>query len=194
LKDLGFIIHGNYIRQINTLKYLKTIIPESSFLEIPVNLNCRLDCPNEIMHYSYGDDDGFCNNFCRKDKRTLKDWLKRVWVRHKDIEEYQNIGIDFFKITERAMPSKVIYSYLKYFVDGTRTNPSQVLYPDYFEDELTGIIIDDAEMDNYFDFIFSEPGCTGRCTECGHCDMFVNKLKKKYNPKEAFIKPIENFI
>jgi hypothetical protein len=189
-----FIVHGNYIRQINALKYLKKILPENSFLEIPVNLNCRLDCPNEIMHYNCGDSI-FFKDFFRKDKRGFKDWLQRVWVRHKDIEEYQSIGIDFFKITERAMPSKTIYNYLKYFIDGSMMNPSQILYPGYFKDELTGTVVTDDELDNYFDFIFSEPGCTGKCTECGnYCDMYVDRLEKKYSLKGAFIKPIENFV
>jgi collagenase-like PrtC family protease len=189
-----FIIHGNYVRQISILKYLKKIIPENSFLEIPVNLKCRLDCPNEIMHYSYRDD-AFCGEFCRKSKRSLEDWLKRVWVRYKDIEKYQSIGIDFFKITERSMPSKTIHNYLGYFVNGIMTNPDQLSYSSYFKDELTGTIIDDTELDNYFDFIFSEPGCTGRCTECGnYCNMFVDKLKRKYNLEKAFMKQTKNFI
>jgi collagenase-like PrtC family protease len=186
-----FIIHQNFNRQIDTLKYLKSILPSKSSLEMIVNLECRLFCPNDVMHYTAPGHEvwNFISTFCRKENRSIQDWLKRVWIRHKDIKRYQNIGISYFKIVERTMPSEAIYSRVKYFIDGTTISPSgKHLYPSYFRDFSTGTVFTEEDLDEYFDFVFSEPGCTGRCTECKFCDIYEDKLNKKYNLSEAFMK------
>jgi collagenase-like PrtC family protease len=186
-----FIVHGNYTRQINFLRYLKSIIPKESPLEILSNLICRINCPNETMHYmgetqSVGD---FCYSFCKKEKRTIRDYLQRVWIRHKDVKKYQDIGINFFKLMDRTMPSDLIYFCVKYFIEGIKTPSSDnsSIYPSYFKDFSTGVIFTDDDLDEYFDFVFSER-CTGRCTECKYCDIYADKLQRKYNLNEAFMK------
>jgi hypothetical protein len=132
-----------------------------------------LNCPNKPAHYLAGslpEVQAFLRNFC--ESPNLADYLKRVWIRHQDVQRYQKIGINLFKISGRQINSKQLLGQLEYFLNDTYYQDSYIeyMYTKY------GIKKNETELDEFFDFLFSKPGCTGRCTECGSCEQFAKKL------------------
>jgi collagenase-like PrtC family protease len=106
-------------RNFHLLEELKTSVRTP--LKLIVNNNCLLDCPlhiyhsNITAHASRLDERtrGFFIDYCRLSCRYLRladpsNFLKADWIRPEDLQLYESMGIDRFKITDRALSTDAI--------------------------------------------------------------------------------------
>jgi collagenase-like PrtC family protease len=173
-------INENYTKDISNLRYLREVTPKNIPFEIIASNGCFQDCPNKLTHYTPTEElSKFCYNFCSYDTTSI-DWLRRVCIRYQDIEKYQDIGIELFKIPGRFRDTEDLKRQFAYWLDNKTYKTAGINYLYNFLKITPDIPL--TELDNYFEFLFTKPGCTHRCTECGFCKEFSNKLMQKYNP------------
>ena len=105
-------------RNFETLKYMVDNLLTSK-IEILMTNSCLKDCPYIHTHTASL---SHASNSSNKDKEYYVDWclykcqeyelkhieeyIKSPWIRPEDIYEYEKIGIEHFKITERDFPTK----------------------------------------------------------------------------------------
>lgn len=145
-------------RDFDELKYMVDHLKNAK-IEILVTNSCLKDCPmiythtNSLSHASgnlknkikYEDWGLF---FCqKKELEDLSEYIKSPWVRPEDIEYYEKIGIENFKITERDFPTeelvKRVKAYTNRYYDGNLLDLVQghgVVTKDYLQLEKRDVI------------------------------------------------------
>ena len=112
-------------RDFETLKYMVKHLKKSK-LELLATNSCLKDCPYIHTHTASL---SHASNVTNKEKEKYTDWclyacqeyelkhleeyIKSPWIRPEDIEEYEKIGIEHFKITERDFPTVEIIKRVK---------------------------------------------------------------------------------
>lgn len=121
--------HFEILRDFQTLEKIRKNV--KCKLQLLVNDNCMQNCPlcfyhnNVVSHASqitaslgsYIFD--YCRLFCRY--LTLLDttnFLKATWIRPEDLHFYSDIGIDSFKLVDRALDTDAIVKNVKAYSDG----------------------------------------------------------------------------
>jgi collagenase-like PrtC family protease len=169
------ILDNNYNKRIKEIKYLKTILPSNISLEMLSNNGCKKDCPNEFSDYLGGYIENiqkFCTAFCKEETNPdISEFLKRNFIRNVDISKYENIGVNLFKIPGRMKSNGFLNNGFRYWLSDEYKSPDIYYLKKYFN-----IIKNESELDDYFDFLFSDAGCSGHCSECGFCDRYAKKL------------------
>lgn len=99
-------------------------------IELLCTNSCLKDCPmihthvNDLAHASSSleknlhkyEDWGL--NFCQKYQLNhLEEYIKSPWIRPEDIEKYEEIGIEHFKITERVFSTDSLVKRVKAYTD-----------------------------------------------------------------------------
>jgi hypothetical protein len=46
----------------------------------------------------------------------------------------------------------------------------------YYLHKYYNILKSESELDDFFTFLFSYPGCSNHCFECGFCDKYAKRL------------------
>ena len=124
-------LHSNINRDFKLLKAIRSAV--NCELGVLTNTSCLYQCPYEYYHnntlghasQSYNPLNGFYMDYCvlhcaLSSISDTSQFIKSRWIRPEDIHIYQEMGIDFFKIGGRAMPTKWIinaataYSSLRY--------------------------------------------------------------------------------
>lgn len=177
-------------RDLKMLKAIRKAV--SCDIELIINNNCISRCPYLYYHQCYLGFNSrnvgqhvpfdFCYTNCSK-LRVLDPlyWIKSDWIRPEDIGYYEEIGIDRFKIIDRATPVdelvKRIEAYIKKSFDGNFLD--LILHYGYKdsikpEEYLSNIYIDNRKLDG-----FMSPFLKGDCdslncgVECTHCHRYA---------------------
>ncbi len=157
---------------------------------------CLYQCPYEYYHHdglghasqSYNPVEGcyvdYCTIRCTLDRlRDMSQNIKGRWIRPEDLHLYEEIGIEMFKISGRAMPTERILraatAYSSRHYDGNLHDILNVLTPKigFIKPGPPGtqthvlapppeLHIDNRELEGFVDF-FGKQNCL---SECGHCD------------------------
>ena len=115
----SIILHSNVNRDFRLLQAIRNAV--KCELGVLTNSLCLYQCPYEYYHnntlghasQNHNSLNGFymdyCVTHCTVERfRDTSQFIKSRWIRPEDIPIYEEIGIDFFKIAGRAMPSEWI--------------------------------------------------------------------------------------
>jgi collagenase-like PrtC family protease len=183
-------------------KVLEAIV-QATKMEISLLLTdgCLYECPYRLYHYglmghasqTYSNRATYMDYpviSCSIDKLTKPaEVIKCRWVRPEDIPNYQEIGINTFKIggrrlsTERLLDSVKAYSELKYegnladIIEGFSFSMSSNAGPRTAHEGRTIVTIDNTKLDGFIDF-FKTKDCASGCATCSYCEKWAEKAVK----------------
>jgi collagenase-like PrtC family protease len=192
----------NVNRSFGALKAIRNTV--SCELTVLMNNLCLYQCPYEYYHHdglghasqnynplrgSYVD---YCVLRCTLDRlRDVSQVIKCRWVRPEDIHIYEDLGIDMFKISSRAMPTEKILRAAKAYSSrqhqGNLYDILNVVVPKagFASSALPGeqgndigsppsYYIDNQALEGFVDF-FRKQDCSSGCDHCGHCQRIADK-------------------
>ncbi len=124
------IICVDFTKVNRNFKMLKYMVDNLNCkIEILCTNSCLKDCPmihthvNDIAHASnsnFNDSkyEDWGLNFCQEYQLNhLEEYIKSPWVRPEDIDYYESIGIEHFKITERDFKTEDLVKRVKAYVE-----------------------------------------------------------------------------
>jgi len=193
----------NVNRSFGALKAIRNTV--NCELTVLLNNLCLYQCPYEYYHHdglghasqnynplkgSYVD---YCVLRCTLDRlRDVSQVIKCRWARPEDIHIYEEIGIDTFKISGRAMPTERIlraataYSLRHY--DGNLYDILNVITPrtGSISSALPGeqsnvagsppsFYIDNQGLEGFMDF-FKKQNCASGCSHCDYCQRIADRV------------------
>jgi collagenase-like PrtC family protease len=162
-------------------------------IEILVNSSCLLDCPVRTYHYNVGGHASqvkgaeqeqlafFCATVCRMVKlRQPEQLIRGHWVRPEDIESYDRMGIQMYKVQGRTSnPDDLLHSIAAYLGGTYRGNLVRILGEMPNRRTTQSVTVDNAALDGFSDFFYDrEPDCHFDCDECGYCIGVTNRVVK----------------
>jgi collagenase-like PrtC family protease len=192
----------NVNRSFGALKAIRNTV--SCELTVLMNNLCLYQCPYEYYHHdglghasqnynplrgSYVD---YCVLRCTLDRlRDVSQVIKCRWVRPEDIHIYEDLGIDMFKISSRAMPTEKILraarAYSSRQHQGNLYDILNVVVPKagFAGSALPGeqgndigsppsYYIDNQALEGFVDF-FRKQDCSSGCDHCGYCQRIADK-------------------
>lgn len=192
----------NINRSFGALKAIRNTV--DCELTVLMNNLCLYQCPYEYYHHdglghasqnynplrgSYVD---YCVLRCTLDRlRDVSQVVKCRWVRPEDIHIYEDIGIDMFKISSRAMPTEKILraakAYSSRHCQGNLYDILNVVAPKagFASSALPGergsgigspprYYIDNQALEGFMDF-FRKQDCSSGCDHCGYCQRIADK-------------------
>ena len=216
------ILHANVNRDFKLLRAIRDAV--KCGLGVLTNSLCLYQCPYEYYHYStlghasqnHNPLNGFymdyCVTHCTLERfHDASQFIKSRWIRPEDIPIYEEIGIDFFKIAGRAMPSEWIinaseaYSSRKY-----QGNLRNILYvPDpkigcanstlaSIETTRIGsppkVYIDNQGLEGFIDF-FKKQDCLSACAHCNYCQKIADKVVGiDHAEGDEYVAGLKNFL
>ena len=205
---LSYMINRNF-------KLLKELVNSTRCkIEILVNESCLFHCPfrnyhyNLVSHASQSSLNIIQYPFlsCTRIKlRKPEELIKARWVRPEDIEKYENIGINFFKLAGREKSTNWILKTIeRYFQRNHEGNLLDiiaiVLLPtNKFGLEVSKIIepphiyTDNQKLDNFI-YFFEKNGdkCNEECNKCSYC-LKISKEVVRYDEtqKNIYLQELE---
>ncbi|PIU22699.1 MAG: hypothetical protein CO103_06490 [Chloroflexi bacterium CG_4_9_14_3_um_filter_45_9] len=201
----SIILDSNANRDFRLLKAIRNAV--ACELSILTNSLCLYQCPYEYYHnntlghatQNHNPLGGFYMDYCvlHCASNRLSDtsqFIKSRWIRPEDIHVYEEIGIDFFKIGGRAMPTEWIINateaYSSRHYQGNLYDILSVLTPKIREvkpplssAEITTITsppkvyIDNQSLEGFIDF-FDKQDCPSGCAHCRYCQEIADKAVK----------------
>ena len=186
-------------RNFKVLKAIRNAV--KCELNILVNNLCLYQCPYEYYHHdtmghasqSYNPANGcyadYCVIRCTLDRlRDASEVIKSRWVRPEDLSLYEEIGIDFFKISGRSMSTERILTaavaYSSRHCNGNLYDILNVLTPKsgFVSSALSNttigpppkINIDNRSLEGFIDF-FKKQDCLSGCDNCHYCQNIADK-------------------
>ncbi len=195
----------NINRDFKLLQAIKSAV--KCELNVLLNNLCLYHCPYEYYHYntlghasqSYNPLNGFHMDYCvlRCTIDRLCDTsqiIKARWIRPEDIHVYEEIGIDFFKISGRAMSTEWIlnataaYSSRQYqgnlydvlnALDPTnkRASPASPGTQIITMSSPPKVYIDNQALEGFIDF-FKKQDCLSGCAHCDYCQKIAHEAVK----------------
>ncbi len=116
-------------------------------LQLIANHICMPNCPLQSYHqngfaHSSDDSGGIFIDYClfRCTRRRLEDkslFVRSPWIRPEDIDKYESIGFDRFKLTERGIPSSELFKRVRAYTDHQfEGNLAELLLPYGFEEPV----------------------------------------------------------
>lgn len=200
----------NVNRDFAVLKAIRNAV--SCELTILTNNLCLYQCPYEYYHHdSLGHASQSCNalNGRYVDYCVLRCTLDRLcdisqtircrWVRPEDVHLYEEIGIDVFKTSGRAMTTERIvaaatayvarhyhgnlYDILNVVVPRTGFINSALSNPRNSVVEPPRFYIDNQALDGFLDF-FAKQNCLSGCDHCDYCKQVASRVVQ-YNRDEV---------
>ena len=192
----------NINRSFGALKAIRNTV--GCELTVLMNNLCLYQCPYEYYHHdglghasqnynplrgSYVD---YCVLRCTLDRlRDVSQVVKCRWVRPEDIHIYEDIGIDMFKISSRAMPTEKILraakAYSSRHYQGNLYDILNVVGPKagFASSALSGeqgndigsppgCYIDNQALEGFMRF-FKKQDCSSGCDHCGYCQRIADK-------------------
>jgi collagenase-like PrtC family protease len=192
----------NVNRSFGALRAIRNTV--SCELTVLMNNLCLFQCPYEYYHHdglghasqnynplrgSYVD---YCVLRCTLDRlRDVSQVIKCRWVRPEDIHVYEDLGIDMFKISSRAMPTEKILraakAYSSRHYQGNLYDILNVVPPKagFAGSALPGeqgngigspprYYIDNQALEGFMNF-FRKQDCSSGCDHCGYCQRIADK-------------------
>ncbi len=218
----SIILHSNINRDFKILKAIRSAV--NCELGVLANSICLYQCPYEYYHNNtlahatqnrnslngyYMD---YCVVRCTLDRLSdTSQLIKSRWIRPEDLPIYQEIGIDFFKIGGRAMPTEWIintttaYSSLHY--QGNLYDILTVLAPKTEFVNLgshntqiatavppSNVYIDNQALEGFIDF-FKKQDCLSGCSQCNYCQKVADKVVQIDHQKtDKYVSMLRNFL
>lgn len=200
----------NVNRDFSVLKAIREAV--ACELTILTNNLCLYQCPYEYYHHdSLGHASQGCNagNGRYVDYCVLRCTLDRLgdvaqtircrWVRPEDTHFYEEMGIDMFKTSGRALSTdrivKAAAAYASRHYDGNLYDILNVIVPKTgfvtsgLPNARSSIIepprfyIDNQALDGYLDF-FTHQNCLAGCDRCDYCRQVASKTVR-FNDEEV---------
>ena len=118
--------------------------------------------------------------------------IKARWIRPEDLNHYEAIGINKFKIAGRRMSTEWIVRSVKAFssrkyegnlIDiiqgfsmnvGVEKDPNDKLTETVIKESKSKLYIDNTKLDGFIDF-FKKQNCIAMCNECNYCEEWAKK-------------------
>jgi len=216
------MLHSNINRDLKLLKAIRSAV--KCELGVLVNTSCLYQCPYEYYHnntlghasQSHNPLNGSYMDYCvfhcaLSSISDTSQLIKSRWIRPEDMHVYQEMGIDFFKIGGRAMPTEWIinateayssrhyqgnlYDILNNFSPNIRT-----VKPNLSGTQITAIAsppklyIDNQALKGFIDF-FKKKDCLSGCSQCDYCQEIADKVVR-FDRYEAdkYISALEKFL
>jgi collagenase-like PrtC family protease len=193
----------NVNRDFAALKGIRSAVK----CELTVLLNnlCLYQCPYEYYHHdtlghasqSYNTLNGYYEDYCVLRCTLDRLWdisqaIKCRWVRPEDIHVYEEIGIDMFKTSSRAMPTERILNtaaaYAARHYQGNLYDILNVITPKvgFGHSDLPGmqngvigsppsLYIDNQALAGFIDF-FKKQNCVSGCSHCNYCQRIADEV------------------
>lgn len=221
-------------RDLRVLKSIRKAIDPQIELEVVVNAACLFQCPyhdyhNVIVSHSSQEDDklhgyyiDYCMMRCIPTHITRPaELIKARWIRPEDIDEYEEIGISRFKISNRVGPIKLGLACLKAYSNRHCDDMADLITPLSLNlekpkgDRLPGfsdaewtqmmqiwatrppdIHIDNRELDGFLDY-FKKGNCFGQCDEggCTYCaEVAAKAVKIDTSATNQYAKMVDQMI
>ena len=201
----AIMLDANINRDFKLLRAIRGTV--ACELGVLTNSSCLYQCPYEYYHnntlghasQNHNQLNGFYMDYsvlhCSLSNFTdTSQFVKARWIRPEDIHIYQELGIDFFKIGGRAMPTEWIinateaYASLHYpgnlhdilnnFSPKTRSVASNLSSA-----QITTIAsppkvyIDNQALEGFIDF-FEKQDCLSGCSHCKYCQEVADRIVK----------------
>ena len=212
----------NINRDFKLLQAIKSAV--KCDLNVLLNNLCLFHCPYEYYHYntlghasqSYNPLNGFHMDYCvlRCTIDRLCDTsqiIKARWIRPEDIPVYEEIGIDFFKISGRAMSTEWILNaaaaYSSRQHQGNLYDILNALDPitkcaspaspgaQFTKTALPPkVYIDNQALEGFIDF-FKKQDCLSGCARCDYCQEIADKAVR-FNRREVdeYVAGLKDFL
>jgi collagenase-like PrtC family protease len=161
------VLSEDIIKQIPLLKRLKALTPENVTLEIIIDNGCINRCPNKLSHHQNNYNKSITEKsifFCHEIANTKKDIIKANVIHSKALYRYSDIGFHLFKMCGRLLSDDHLLKNFDHYMTEQQTYSCT-----RFDVDLPNI-----DWDKYYNFMFSEPGCTGSCSICNFCDSLIS--------------------
>ena len=218
----SIILDPNINRDFKLLKAIRSAV--KCELGVLTNSLCLYQCPYE--HYchntlghasqSYNQLNGFYLDYCVLHCALSKlsdtsQLIKSRWIRPEDTHIYEEIGMDFLKISGRAMPTEWIinataayssrnYQGNLYDILNTLTPKLRKAKSNRASKQTTTIAsppkvyINNQALEGFLDF-FKKQDCLSECSYCNHCQKIADKVVK-FDRSEAnsFISVLNKFL
>lgn len=201
----SIMLDSNINRDFKLLRAIRSAV--DCELGVLTNTSCLYQCPYEYYHnntlghasQNYNPLNGFYMDYCvlhcvLSSISDTSQFIKARWIRPEDIHIYQEMGIDFFKIGGRAMPTKWIinaamaYSSLHYqgnlydilnnFSPKTSKAKSNLSSTQITTiASLPKVYIDNQALEGFIGF-FKKKDCLSGCSHCDYCQEIADKVVK----------------
>jgi len=218
----SIILDSNVNRDFKLLEAIRNSV--RCELGVLTNSLCLYQCPYEYYHnntlghasQSHNPLNGFymdyCVVHCTLDRLSdSSQIIKSRWVRPEDIHIYEEIGIDFFKIGGRAMPTQWIINateaYSSHHYQGNLYDILSVLTPEIRYANLTAsspqitkidslpkVYIDNQALEGFIDF-FKKQDCLSGCSHCDYCQKIADKvIRIDRHEVDEYVAGLKNFL
>jgi len=218
----SIMLDSNINRNFELLKAIRSAV--KCELGVLTNTSCLYQCPYEYYHnntlghasQNYNPLNGFYMDYCvlhcaLSRLNDSSQFIKSRWIRPEDLHSYQEMGIDFFKIGGRAMPTKWIinataaYSSLHYQgnlhdILIALTPKTRNLTPNLSSTQITTIVsppkvyIDNQALGGFIDF-FKKQDCLSGCDYCDYCQEIADKVVKfDHHELGKYISVLKKFL
>lgn len=153
---------------------------------------CHATCKTKEDSMSYNN---YPMQFCMGSRNGNEEgWLRSRWIRPEDLHYYNDLGINYFKLSGRTGFTEAIIDNMNYYMSGTYEGnllglwkPLQSIFNRKSEKEVNGQLtdfIDNKKLDGFLDHWFkSENGfaCEDQLcgTTCTYCHDFYKKMINK---------------
>lgn len=189
LKRMGvdsLVIDESIVRNFALLASIRKAFGER--VEIIVNSICHQDCQYRMFHYNQISGDSiseanpvstsyYTSKCVMRLYEDLSNFLKLCWVRPEDLQCYEAIGINHFKIQGRqavlqGSPVRAVETYMRGHFEG---NLNELLllfspFPYIFS-------IENRKLDGFVKLLFEgKRECTRDCEKCRYCQEFAKRI------------------
>lgn len=201
----------NINRNFRLIKAIRNAV--NCELTVLVNNLCLFQCPYQYYHHdtlahasqSYNPLNGryvdYCVIRCTLDRLSdPSQVIKSRWVRPEDIHLYEEMGINVFKISGRALPTRRILDAVRaysarqhqgnlYQILNVVVPKSSSIHPDLraSDDHAVGpppdLYIDNQALEGFLDF-FKKQDCLSHCNECNYCQKIAARVVR-FEPGEV---------
>lgn len=198
-------------------KLLKSIVNSVNCeIELLANETCLFRCPFRLYHYnSMGHTSQqemkitqYCLLKCTREKlkENAAEFIKARWIRPEDIEKYEALGIDLFKLEGREHPTdwilRCVESYFQRKYEGNLADIIAVNFvaTDFLAPKIENnvlppsIYIDNQKLEGFLTF-FEKIGdrCDQICHRCSYCAEVAERVVTLDRTEvEAYVKELES--
>ena len=218
----SIMLDSNINRDFELLKAIRDAV--NCELGVLANTLCLYQCPYEYYHnntlghasQSHNSLNGFYMDYCvfQCNLNRFNDssqFIKARWIRPEDVHIYQEIGMDFFKVGGRAMPTEWIvnaaeaYSELHYQGNlcdllnplapkGRHATPSLSSTQVATIASLPEVYIDNQALEGFIDF-FKKKDCLSGCGNCHYCQEVADRVVKfDHHEVGKYISVLKKFL
>ena len=187
-------------------------------LSVLVNEGCLLSCPirqyhaNMISHSAESVQGRYYVDYCYYKCSVARgtdpvQYLRSPWIRPEDIECYEDLGIDFFKVAGREKMGDGPSSHTDWIADVARAYSSRrcadvrvllvgiqsIETPFGASIEAPRVTIRSAKLDGFLQF-FQDGHCAMDCPACVHCESWAERAVEVGGHPTDYIDRLESDI